>query len=261
MVPEISSQLVSLLLQPIRAGRQGSGCAPSFEEIPFLCDSLRWRVKGVISSPAPPHPYQTNVVAQQNTLQHVPNVSLEASLKDGKNEAGLNNLQCFEWWHLYSQHDWYLDHKLCFLSEKDYKQKICLNYLLVWLYWLFLKIERENQACCLLHCNWNRCPASNSNFPSICTNVSPVVWWKIPSMHRFCVLHTGCCSSAQSMQRLCWGWQSQAHWPKPESVSWLQVSAMLQRWWLLLLKRRLPLGLSCPGSHQLRPHSWIFSTK
>lgn len=42
------------------------------------------------------HPYQTNVVAQQNTWQHVPSVSLEASLKGGKTEAGLNQLQCFE---------------------------------------------------------------------------------------------------------------------------------------------------------------------
>lgn len=56
MVPETSSLLVPLPLQLIRAGRQGSSYAPSLEEIPFLYDSLGWRVNGVISSPAPPIP-------------------------------------------------------------------------------------------------------------------------------------------------------------------------------------------------------------
>lgn len=56
MVPKTSSLLVPLLLQPVRAGRWGSSCVSSVE-IPFLYDSLRWRVNGVISSPAPPHPY------------------------------------------------------------------------------------------------------------------------------------------------------------------------------------------------------------
>lgn len=41
MVPEISSLLVPLFLQPIRAGRQGSSCAPSLEEKSFRYDSLR----------------------------------------------------------------------------------------------------------------------------------------------------------------------------------------------------------------------------
>lgn len=191
--------------------------------------------------------------------QHVPSVSLRAFLKGGKTEAALNQLQCFECWHLYSQHDWYFNHKLCFLSKKDYKQKIWPKSLLVWLYWLFLKMT-ENQACCLLHFNWNRCPASN--FPSIYSNVSPMVWWKIhlQCAQILCTLQ-GCCSSAKPMQRLCQGGQSQACWQKPENVSWLQMSAMFQRWWLLLLKRRWPLGWMCPGSHQLRPHSWNFSTK
>lgn len=129
MVPETSYLLVTLL-QPNRAGRCVSSCAPSLEEIPFLRDSLRWRVNGVISSP--PHPYQTNVVAQQNTWQ--PSVSLETSLKGGKTEAGLNELQCFECWHVYNQPDWYLDYKLCFLCKRDYKQKIWSKSLLVWLY-------------------------------------------------------------------------------------------------------------------------------
>lgn len=95
MVPETSSLLVPLLLQPVRAGGWGSSCVSSVE-IPFLYDSLTWRVNGVVSSPAPPHPYQTNVVAQQNTWQPVASVSPEASRKGGKTEPGLNQLECSE---------------------------------------------------------------------------------------------------------------------------------------------------------------------
>lgn len=82
------------------------------------------------------HSFQTNVVAQQNTWQHIQSVSLEASLKGGKNEAGLNQLKCFECWRMYSQRYWYLDHKLCLQSKKEYKEMIWPKSLLVWFYWL-----------------------------------------------------------------------------------------------------------------------------
>ena len=65
---------------------------------------------------------------RENIWQPVPSVCLDASPKGGKTEPGLSQQQSFECWQLYSQHDWYSDHKLCFLREtinKRYGQVLC----------------------------------------------------------------------------------------------------------------------------------------
>lgn len=105
----------------------------------------------------------------ENIWQPVPSVPLDASPKRGKT---------FECWQLYSQHDWYSDHKLHFLTKRHYKQKIWPSCLLVWFHWLFLKensiwkLKIKTAAFCIAIDN--RCPASNHNFPSIYTNISPL---------------------------------------------------------------------------------------
>lgn len=64
------------------------------------------------------------------------------------------------------------------LSKRDYKQKIWPFCLLVWFCWLFLKansiwkLKIKTAAFCITIDN--RCPASNSNFPSIYTSISPM---------------------------------------------------------------------------------------
>ena len=115
---------------------------------------------------------------RENIWQPIPSVSLDASPTGGKTEPGPSQQQCFECWQLYSQHDWYSDYKLCFLTKRDYKEKIWPSCLLVWFHWLFLKENsiwklkiKTATFCITIH---SRCPAPNSNFPLTYTKISPL---------------------------------------------------------------------------------------
>lgn len=202
----------------------------------------------------------------ENTWQPVPSVSLDVSPKSGKTEPRLSQQRCFECWQLCSQHDWYSDHKLHFLTKRDYKQKIWPNCLLFWFHWLFLKensiwkLKIKTAAFCIAIDN--RCAASNSNFPSVYTNVSPLGLLKnlAPAFTDF-VCFTWAAVALQSQCRDYNRYDSHRDAGKSLKVfpgcRWVPCTS----WWLLLRKRRLLLGLSCPGSQQLGAQSSIFSTK